>query len=196
MTVTDDVEHIPDGRTPTAAELGVLIERHLGVLRTYVRLRAGPLLRSRETVDDIVQSAVREIYEARAGLVYEGDAAFRGYLYTLVTRKIIDKSRRYDAQMRDPARERALSDSLWDLPQPGGSRPSRSPSMHAERNDELDRLQAAFEALSDEDRQLLAMRKVFDMPTREIAAQLSIPESTVRWRLSMILADLASRFGA
>jgi RNA polymerase sigma-70 factor (ECF subfamily) len=68
--------------------------------------------------------------------------------------------------------------------------------MHAERNDELDRLQAAFEALSDEDRQLLAMRKVFDMPTREIAAQLSIPESTVRWRLSMILADLASRFGA
>lgn len=196
MTVTDDVERIPRGRAPSSTELGELIERHLGVLRTYVRLRAGPLLRSRETIDDIVQSTVRELYEARADLVYEGDAAFRGYLYTLVTRKIIDKSRRYDAQMRDAARERAMSDSLWDLPQPGGSRPSRSPDLNAERNDELDRLQSAFDSLSDEDRQLLAMRKVFDMPTREIAAQLSMPESTVRWRLSLILAELASRFGA
>ncbi len=182
------------GRALTSAELAALVERHLGVLRTYVRLRAGPRLRSRETIDDVVQSTVREIYEGRTALVYEGEAAFRGYLYTLVTHTIINKNRHHDALMRNPERERPMSDSLWDLPQPGGSRPSRSPSRHAEHKDELDQLQSAFDALDEGDRQLLAMRKVFEMPTREIATRLGMPESTVRWKLSVILSELASRF--
>jgi RNA polymerase sigma factor (sigma-70 family) len=194
MTGVDGPSEPVRGRALDPQELAVLLERHMDVLRTYVRLRAGALLRSRETVDDVVQSAVRELYEHRAALVYEGDAAFRGYLCTLVTHKIISKSRRYDAQMRSPEREQALSDSLWDLPQPGGSRPSRSPSRHAEHSDELARLQVAFDALDEQDRQILAMRKVFEMPTREIAAVLGMAESTVRWRIGAILSDLASRF--
>ncbi|MBK7878847.1 MAG: sigma-70 family RNA polymerase sigma factor [Planctomycetes bacterium] len=185
----------PDERTLTRAELDELVERHLDVLRYYVRLRAGPLVRARESIDDVVQSTVRELYEQRATVRYSGEAAFRRYLYTVATHKIISKNRHHQALRRSPEREALLSDGLWDLPQPGGSRPSRSPSAHAERSDELDRLRAAFDTLSEDDRQILAMRKVFDMPTREIATQLSIPESTVRWRLSVILAELASRMG-
>ena len=185
----------PEGRSLTRAELDALVEQHLDVLRYYVRLRAGPLVRARETIDDVVQSTVRELYEQREAVRYANEAAFRRYLYTVATHKIISKNRHHQALRRTPERETPLSDALWDLPQPGGSRPSRSPSAHAEQSDELDRLRAAFDTLSEEDRQILAMRKVFDMPTREIAEQLSIPESTVRWKLALILAELANRMG-
>lgn len=186
----------PDSRTDrplTREELGVLVERHLALLRYYVRLRAGPLLRARESIDDVVQSTVREIYEAPDALSFPNEAAFRRYLYTVATHKIISKNRHHQAQMRSPERERALSGALWELPQPGASHPSRSPSLHAEHADDLERLRVAFDALSEDDRQILAMRKIFDMPTREIASQLQVAESTVRWRLSVILTELASR---
>lgn len=182
-------------RVLTREEFDALVERHLALLRYYVRLRAGPLLRSRESVDDVVQSTVRELYETHSAVRYEGEAAFRRYLYTVATHKIISKNRHHLAQRRSPEREEPLSAGLWEVPQPGGSRPSRSPSLHAEQSDDLERLRAAFAGLSEEDRELLAMRKVFEMSTRDIAAQLSMPESTVRWRLAQILADLASKMG-
>lgn len=190
-----DPDPTSNARALSRAELDALVERHLDVLRYYVRLRSGPTLRARESIDDVVQSTVRELYERRETVRYENEAAFRRYLYTVATHKIIDKSRHHHAQRRSPEREEPLSEALWDLPQPGGSRPSRSPSAHAEQRDDLARLRAAFDTLSEDDRQILAMRKVFDMPTREIATQLRIPESTVRWRLSIILAELAARMG-
>lgn len=182
----------PKGRL-SRAELDALVERHLDLLRYYVRLRAGPLVRARESIEDVVQSTVREIYEDGAGLHCESEGAFRRYLYTVATHRIIDKNRRHQAQRRSPEREESRAGSLSDLPQPGGSRPSRSPSAHAEHNDDLERLRAAFDDLSEEDRELLAMRKIFDMPTRDISERLGMPESTVRWKLSQLLAELAHR---
>ncbi|MFO1011934.1 MAG: sigma-70 family RNA polymerase sigma factor [Planctomycetota bacterium] len=187
------VREPPEERVLTRAELDQLVEQHLDVLRYYVRLRAGPLVRARESIDDVVQSTVRELYEQRESVRYTNEAAFRRFLYTVATHKIISKNRHHQAQRRSPEREAPLSNALWDVPQPNGSRPSRSPSAYAERADDLDRLRVAFDVLDESDRQILAMRKVFDMPTREIAAQLGIPESTVRWRLAVVLAELSSR---
>jgi len=177
-------------------DLDALVARHLETLRNYVRLSAGPALRRRETVDDLVQSTLREVLEARDGLHFENDAAFRSFLYTVAAHKIISKSRHHQAEKRAAEREEQRSGSAWDPPQPGASRPSRSPSRHAERADDLERLARAFDALPEADRQLLAMRKVFDLTTRDIASQLGLPESTVRWRLAQILAEVAARMGA
>ena len=174
-------------------ELDQLIERHLSVLRYYVRLRAGPLLRSKEPVSDIVQSALREIIEAGSGFVYTGDGAFRRWIHRIATNKIISKNRYHLAAMRNAAREEVLESRAWDVPQPGGSSPDHSPSRHAVHAEDLERLQAAFDELDEEDRQILSMRRIFDIPTTQIAEELGLAESTVRWRLSMIMAKLASR---
>jgi RNA polymerase sigma factor (sigma-70 family) len=175
------------------AELEQLIAHHLSVVRYYVRLRAGPLLRSREPISDIVQSALREMIEESSGFVYSGEAAFRRWIYRIATNKIISKNRYHLAALRDAAREESLESRVWDLPQPGDSRPGHSPSGHAVHVEELERLQAAFDELEEEDRQILSMRRIFDLPARQIAEELGIAESTVRWRLSMIMAKLASR---
>lgn len=188
----------PDAQEPRVLdrrELDELIERHLAVLRYYVRLRAGPLLRSKEPVSDIVQSALREIIEAGPTFVYTGDGAFRRWIHRVATNKIISKNRYHLAAMRNAAREEALASRVWDVPQPSGSIENQSPSRHAVHAEDLERLQAAFEELDEEDRQILSMRRIFDIPTQQIAEELGLAESTVRWRLSTIMARLASRMG-
>jgi RNA polymerase sigma-70 factor, ECF subfamily len=193
-----DVPHEDSSTAPRVLdkrELDELIERHLSVLRYYVRLRAGPLLRSKEPVSDIVQSALREIVEEGPGFVYTGDAAFRRWIYRIATNKIISKNRYHLAAMRNAAREHPLASAMWEVPQPGASSPDHSPSVHAVHVEDLERLQVAFDELDEEDRQILSMRRIFDIPTTQIAEELGIAESTVRWRLSTIMARLASRMG-
>ena len=161
-------------------------------LRAHVRLKTGPVLRSRESVSDIVQSALREAC-VRGDRPFADEAGFRRYVYAVAARKIVSKSRRHSAEKRSPELERPLSDGVSALVDPRASAPSRSPSMNAERNEDLERLARAFAELDEEDQRILSMRRVFDIPVRDIARDLGMAESTVRWRLSVILANLSSR---
>ena len=185
-------------RERDAGELGreefeELLERHVHTLRTFVRLQAGPLLRAREPLSDVVQSALREAWEARASFRFEGEPSFRGFLCTIATHKIISKNRYWAAQKRAPENEQSAAGELWKLPQSEGSSPSRSPSRHVIREEEVETLRAAFAALSAEDQRILSMRRIFDVPAREIARELGLAESTVRWRLGVIQTELANR---
>ncbi|MBK7642643.1 MAG: sigma-70 family RNA polymerase sigma factor [Planctomycetes bacterium] len=175
-------------------EFEQLLERHMVPLRTYVRLQAGPLLRAREPLSDVVQSALREAWEARDTFRFTGDAAFRGFLYTIAAHKIISKNRYWAAQKRALEHE-ASQASLWDLPQSEGSTPSKSPSRHLIHEEDAERLREAFAALDPEDQKILSMRRIFDVPAVEIAKELGMAESTVRWRLGVIQTELASRLG-
>lgn len=174
-------------------ELEGLLERHLDVLRYYVRLRAGPLLRTREPISDLVQSALREAIEQRESFQFTHEGAFRRWLYTLATHKIISKNRYHVAARRDAARGETLASAMWELPQEGAGSTSGSPSGVAEHSEELERLQRAFDELDEEERQVVSMRKIFDIPAADIAAQLGIAESTVRWRLTQAMTRLAGK---
>lgn len=182
-------------RVLTRDELDRLIEHHVAVLRHYVRLRAGPFVRSREPVSDIVQSALREIVEASPEFVYTGEAAFRRWIHRIATHKIIAKQRYHLAARRNATQEEILASRVWDVAQPGDSSPDHSPSKHAVHAEDLERLQSAFDELDEEDRSILSMRRIFDIPVAEIAEELGLAESTVRWRLATIMARLASRMG-
>ena len=74
-----------------------------------------------------------------------------------------------------------------------GSSPSKSPSRHLIHEEDVERLRVAFCALEPEDQKILSMRRIFDVPAAQIAQELGIAESTVRWRLGVIQAELASR---
>jgi RNA polymerase sigma factor (sigma-70 family) len=165
------------------------------MLRAYVRLQAGPSLRAREPVDDLVQSIVRELLTDGDEFAYSGDAAFKSYMYTVAHNKIVSKKRYHDAAMRKTEREVHLSDAVWELPERDAGSLGGSPSRCVERVEDLERLQACFAALEEEDRKILFMRRIFDIPTAEIARELGLAESTVRWRLGAIMTELASRLG-
>lgn len=164
------------------------LEEHVGLLRSYVRAKAGRTVRDREPVSDLVQSIVREACETPIP-AHEDEDAFRGWLCTIAANKIISKSRYYSAERRDQARERPIGDSGQAL---RGADES-SPAASAEREEDLERLRAALEALDPVEREIVVLRKLLDVPTEEIAERVSLSPSSVRERLARAMTDLARR---
>jgi RNA polymerase sigma factor (sigma-70 family) len=68
-----------------------------------------------------------------------------------------------------------------------------APAAQAERAEDLERLSSALDSLDDELREVLVLRRIFDVPPGVVAHELGIAESTVRWRTAQALAHLATR---
>ncbi|MBK7876070.1 MAG: RNA polymerase sigma factor [Planctomycetes bacterium] len=168
-----------------------LLEDALGPLHTHVRLNLGPLLRERESVSDIVQSAVREVWKNRERLAFRDEAPFRAYLFQVATRKILEKKRYHTTDRRSPEAETKGRTAS------GFVDPNPEPSDHAASAEELVILQSAFDELDDADREVLSLCTVFELPTAQAARELGVPESTLRYRLgsatSHLLAAMARR---
>jgi RNA polymerase sigma-70 factor (ECF subfamily) len=169
-------------------DLGRRIEDHVGLLRRYLRAKTGRVVRSKEPLSDLVQSVVREAWAARP-LAHEDDAAFRSWLCTIAAHKIISKNRYYSAERRDPARERPIPEETRELT--GGE--EVSPILRVQRDEELERLRTVLDDLEPLDREILILRRIFDVPTAEIARKLSLAPSTVRGRLGRVMTEIASR---
>ena len=172
-----------------AEELRPLLERHLALLRAHVRDQAGPSLLVREPLSDIVQSVALEVLQDAEHESFADESAFRRWVWRVATNKILEKHRRWSAAKRAAHREVELEhESVVDA--------RATPDQHAQRAEELRALAAALEQLDDELREVLLLRRVFDVPPALVAAELGIAESTVRWRTAQALAKLASRLGA
>ena len=86
----------------------LLLERYLPELQKYVRTHAGRLVRSRESSSDLVQSVCRELLERLDGdrFQYQGERAFRKWLYKAAMLKIMSRNRYWRADKRDAERDR------------------------------------------------------------------------------------------
>ena len=65
-----------------------LLERNMPALQAFIRLRMGNALSARESSSDVLQSVCRELIAARGHVHFDGEAAFRSWLYTAALRKI------------------------------------------------------------------------------------------------------------
>lgn len=190
---SDDPQPRTPGRRLRREEWNSVLERHIPAVRTFVRMHLDPGLRSKEAVSDLVQSALRELIANGDAVDWQGEEALRTYLWTSVTRKIIDKRRYWSAQRRDSAREHGQESEALQLATYTGTEGAGSPSQVVIRGEELERLQAAFDALDEREKQLFSMRWIFDIPLTRIAAELGVSETGVRGELGRISARIASR---
>ncbi len=172
-----------------------ILERHLPAVRTFVRMNLDPWLRSREAVSDLVQSSLREVLAARDGIRWQNDEAFRAYLFTCVTNKILDKRRYWTRQMREPGRERSLDAEDLQLSSALQGAVDSSPSALAVRGEQIQRLQQAFDGLGERERQLFSMHFIFGLGPSHIGNELATPESSVRKELARLQVTLASVLG-
>lgn len=164
-------------------DLHTLLVHHLPGLMAYVRLRAGPLVRGRESLSDLVQSVALEVLRDAPAFEFRGETRFRHWLFTQALHKIQNKHRHYLAGKRDARREVAppepstdgddarLGDAYATL-----CTPSRV-SMGKER---LRALEAAFATLPDDQQQAVLLRRMVGLDYAEIAAQLGRSEGAVR----------------
>lgn len=170
--------------------------RHLPAVRTFVRMNLDRELRSREAVSDLIQSSMREVVGARGRVRWENDEAFRAYLFTCVTNKILDKKRYWARQKRDRNREHSL-DAAEELQLSSVLRSpaSSTPSALLVRGEQIRLLQDAFDRLDEREKKLFSMRFIFGLQPTHIGNELGTPESSVRKELARLQAGLASVLG-
>ncbi len=176
-----------------------LLERYVPELRAYVRLRAGPDVRAREGVSDIVQSTCREVIENIDRFRWGGERGFRRWLYASALRRIVDKHDFHHAQKRDVARETPAA-ALAGLRSDDGALPDlgayvtslSTPSRMAVAREEAVRIEAAFDAISDEDRDLIVQSRLLGVSHRELAEERGKSEGAVRVALHRALVRLAA----
>ncbi|MCC7012235.1 MAG: sigma-70 family RNA polymerase sigma factor [Planctomycetes bacterium] len=177
------------------AALNRLLERYLPELRAFVRLRAGAVVRARESNSDIVQSTCREVLQHMERFQFPSEAAFKQWLYTTALRKIINRKDYYLAQKRDALREVPLAPSstsddeqrLMDC-----YRSFSSPSRHAMVKEELERVERAFEQLPEEYREVITLAHVVGLSRAEIAEHMGKSEGNVRVLLHRALAKMSA----
>jgi RNA polymerase sigma-70 factor (ECF subfamily) len=126
---------------------------------------------------------------------FQGEAAFREWLYRAAPMKLVDRHRRWTAQQRDVGRERPLTppgdqsgESFFQPVAEGGS-----PSEAAVQNEEFGRFEAAYAQLPERQREILRLHHVEGLPHGDIAARLGLSEANSRMLLSRALARIGRR---
>lgn len=164
-----------------------LLEQLLPALHAYLRLRAGAGLRARESCSDLAQSVCREALENLDGLEFRGEARFRGWLFQIALRKLVQRKRYWQAERRDARRDLEL-DSPAEVA--ACYRTLLTPSRHARGREELTQLELSFDQLSEDHRQVILLSRIGGISHAEVARQMSKSEGATRVLLYRALARL------
>ncbi len=143
-----------------------LLQRALPDIRAYVRLRSDWLIRRKESESDLVQTVCRQVLEHLPDYRGDTEASFKGWLFTMVGRKILDRRRYYGAEKRDFAKE---------VPMPPDTASSLvdcyatvcTPSRHAIAEEEVRRIEKAFDLLPEDYREVLSLGCLAGLPHRD-----------------------------
>ena len=152
------------------------------LLRVLPRARnlARYLMRGDSDADDVAQDALSIVYRKLGS--YAGEGSFSAWVDRIVMRAAFAHYRRVRARNERslPVPEAAPVGTTID-PQPAGDYLARR------------RMVAALDSLPEEQHVALVMHHVLDLSVPEIAAELSIPEETVRSRLRLGRARLRTQ---
>lgn len=159
--------------------LARLLEDHRGALLAYVRRHAGALLR-RETAEDLAQIVCVHVLEHETSFRYEGDEAFRGWLFALARSCLGERRDYWSAQRRRP--ERLLHLTSADTPRPGAAREpagrKTGPGTAASRKEQIALAAKALALLLPRDAQLIRWTAE-DLPLAEQARKLGVSYDAV-----------------
>lgn len=133
------------------------------------------LLNDQQEAEDALQEVFLRVYKALPTFDLE-KGAFTTWLYRITVNHCLDRRRRHRAIVLplDTVRSLAGADS----------------PRFAERMENEDAVSQAMERLSDKLRAVLILRYYLDLPYKEIAEVLEIPEGTVKSRLDLALKTL------
>jgi RNA polymerase sigma-70 factor (ECF subfamily) len=198
--MTAETEHLLE--RAAAGDCGArdeLLRRHRRRLARMVAVRFDPRLAARVDPSDVVQETLAEAAAHLDRYLRERPLPFYPWLRRLAQRRLIDLHRRHvQARRRSVTREvgppglpdhsaLALAARLFAR--------SSSPSAGLQRQERRERVRAALAALPEQDREVLVLRILEALPTRETAAVLGISEVAVRSRQVRALDRLKGLLG-
>lgn len=143
------------------------------------------LVGNRADAEDLTQEAYYRAY--RGFRSYEGDRPFENWIFRIVTRLFLDLTRRrkrrpitvsYDAPLRSDAVDDTV---LFDAADPGLNPESTMMAMSLSEE-----LEQSMQRLTPDQKLLLLLADVEQMPYDEIARMVGAPLGTIRSRLHRI----------
>ena len=162
----------------------ILLTRHRKPVFNFILRFVG----SRELAEDLLQETFLRVIKGAAR--YERKAKFTTWLYTIARNLCVDQSRRAKhrkAQSLDaPMSNSGESGSLLDVV-PGKDLPSDRAAVSKELHGKIHQ---ALNNLSEEQREVFLMREFLDMPFKQIADVVGVPENTVKSRMRYALEKL------
>lgn len=190
--MTQDTLHLAELAARGDSEaLAELLARHLPAVRAFVRAHMSPQLRARESTSDVVQSVCREVLTHRRQFQHAHEHAFAAWLFTTARRKIGKRARDLGREKRAAGREvDALTESRMAELGPAYARIS-SPTGAALRHEAIARLEEALDQMPAEQREVLTLAHLAELPRAEIGKQVGRSEEAVRAMLHRAKARLA-----
>lgn len=161
----------------TEPNLASLLELFDAELRTFVRYRAGRLLRY-ETADDLVSGVHIRVLERGAGFDYRGDDAFVGWLRTVAKSYLADRVGYWTALRRKPTALLRLTGIGSDTGAPGIEpvADATGPITFAQRRERLDVAVRALDLLLPRDRRIVLLLREGYTAT-DLANQLELSQA-------------------
>jgi RNA polymerase sigma-70 factor (ECF subfamily) len=163
----------------------LLVRKHQTPLYNFAmrQLRSGP------AAEEVVQDAFVRVVQNAADFKHE--ARFSTWLYTITRNLCIDQMRKR-ALRRHPSLDEPKRAEEGEGPTLGEqTADSRANVERSAVSVEIrERVLAAVEELPDEQREVFLMREVSNLPFKEIAEIVGVPENTVKSRMRYALERL------
>lgn len=161
--------------TASTEELARRLEDFRAYLRLLARLQLDPRLGSKVDLSGVVQQTLLEAHQLLSQGQPVEPADLPPLLRRLLANNLADEARKARTLKRDAGREQSLDDAL----ERSSARleaflaaEQSSPSVRAERNEELQRLAEALEKLPESQRQAVELHYLQGLSLADVAAHL------------------------
>jgi RNA polymerase sigma-70 factor (ECF subfamily) len=177
-------------------------------LRQMIAVRLDPQLAVRADASDVVQEALMEASRRFPEYTRKRPVPFYLWLRQLACQRLTDLYRRHlRARRRSVYAEEAMLPPLPDQSAMSLANvlvaSGTAPSQRMQRQEKRNMVRAALDRLAPADREVLVLRHLEQLSTREVAAILDVSEPAVRYRhrralerLADYLSDLSAEGGA
>jgi RNA polymerase sigma-70 factor (ECF subfamily) len=172
-------------RADEADALDELYRRVAGKLHALIRLRLGPSLRSRIESGDVLQAVLARSWQRLEQFRGEDRDSLMAWLARIAETEIRDQAERVGRQRRDAARDVPLDAVAETLP--ARVRTALSQAILDERRGRFER---ALEALPEEQRELIVLRRLEELDWAEIGRRLGRTPDACRVATARALAAL------
>jgi RNA polymerase sigma-70 factor, ECF subfamily len=162
----------------------ILLSRHKKPVFNFILRFVG----DRETAEDLLQETFMRVIKGAEA--YKRQAKFTTWLYTIARNLCVDQTRRRKhrrhASLDAPMSASEDSGTLMDVIA-GSEMASDRKSVNKELHETMQR---AIAGLSEEQREVFLMREFLDLPFKQIADVVGVPENTVKSRMRYALEKL------
>lgn len=158
--------------------IGLVVDRMWGRLVIWSRGQLSKRLRAEIEPEDMAQEILARVVRALPSFEGEERAAFYKWFFTIARNAVADQGKAAGAQKRQKRELPGLTQT--------------SPSMHAARIENIDRMSDAMVRLDEPDRAALTARYLEELPYSEVAEVLGCSEAAARVRVCRALKRLRS----